>query len=57
MPYQSLDARRLEDALRPLLAAEVKARAEAIGQAVAAEQPVTAVTDLIESGRVPDVVQ
>jgi UDP:flavonoid glycosyltransferase YjiC (YdhE family) len=57
MPYQSLDARRLEDALRPLLAAEVKARAEAIGRAMAAEQPVTAVTNLIESGRVPGAVQ
>ena len=57
MPDQSLNARRLEDALRPLLGGEVKARAEAIGRPMAAEQPVTAVTDLIESGRVPDVVQ
>jgi len=40
-----------------LLAGEVKARAEAIGRAMAAEQPVTAVTDLIESGRVPGAVQ
>ena len=29
--YQSLDARRLEGALRPLLRGDVKARAETIG--------------------------
>ena len=54
--YQSLDARRLEGALRPLLRGDVKARAETIGWAIAAEQPADAITELVESGPVPGAV-
>jgi sterol 3beta-glucosyltransferase len=56
MPYRSLNLRRLEKALRPLLRSDIKARAQSISLAMRDEQPIDAVTSLIEAGKVPDAV-
>lgn len=49
-PYQSLTADRLTQLLEPLLTPQVKARAEAAAERMAAEDAVGAVVSLVEGG-------
>ena len=52
LPYRALDAARLERSLRPLLDDRARARAQAVGAAMADDRPAELITETIESGRV-----
>jgi len=53
LPYRALDATRLEGSLRPLLDDRARARARAVGAAMADDRPAELITETIESGHAP----